>query len=149
MRNNYIPSIYVLLTTFNTKLHAITVSTGIAVACSESIEHFPDMASKRFFKPLVAILLAPVITGIILHFMSHIHISIHKLLCLVSFSFPLRDILSAGIATSISMRLFFCLVRACKIAKSDCKFRHVCLSVRPFAWDNSVPTRWIIMKLDI
>jgi len=27
-----------------------------------------------------------------------------------------------------------------KIAKSDYQLRHVCLSVRPPAWNNSVPT---------
>jgi hypothetical protein len=27
-----------------------------------------------------------------------------------------------------------------KIAKSDCKLHHVCLSVSPYAWNNSVPT---------
>jgi hypothetical protein len=39
---------------------------------SESIECFPGMASKYFFQPFVTIPVAPVITGIILHFRHHI-----------------------------------------------------------------------------
>jgi hypothetical protein len=37
-----------------------------AVFCSESIECFPGMASRFFFKPFVTIPVAPVITGILL-----------------------------------------------------------------------------------
>ena len=33
-----------------------------------------------------------------------------------------------------------------KIAKSDTWPRHFCLSVHPFARNNSAPTRWIFMK---
>jgi hypothetical protein len=36
-----------------------------------------------------------------------------------------------------------------KIAKSDYQFRHVCLSVCPPAWNNSVPTGRIFTKSDI
>ena len=54
---------------------------SMAVFCSESIERFPDTASKFFFRLLVTIPVAPIITGIIVHFRFHIRcISIHKLL---------------------------------------------------------------------
>ena len=54
---------------------------SIAVFCNESIECFPGTASKFFFRLLVTILVAPFITGIIVHFRFHIRcISIHKLL---------------------------------------------------------------------
>ena len=53
----------------------------IAVFCSESIERFPGTVSKFFLKLLVTIPVAPIITGIIVHFRFHIRcISIHKLL---------------------------------------------------------------------
>ena len=54
---------------------------SIAVVGSESIECFPGMASKFFFKTFVTIMVAPFITGIIISFMFHIPcISIHILL---------------------------------------------------------------------
>ena len=54
---------------------------SIAVFCSESIECFPGTASKFFFKLLVTIPVAPIITGIIVHCKLHIHcIPIPKLL---------------------------------------------------------------------
>ena len=54
---------------------------SIAVFCSESIECFPATASKCFFKILVTIPVAQIITGIIVHFVFHIiGISIQKLL---------------------------------------------------------------------
>ena len=57
---------------------------SIAVFCSESIECFPGTASKFFLKLLVPIPVAPVFTGIIVHFRFHIRfISIHKLLLLL------------------------------------------------------------------
>ena len=60
---------------------------SIAVFCSESIECFPGTASKFFFKLLVTIPVAPIITGIIVHFRFHICcISIHKLLYFNFFS---------------------------------------------------------------
>ena len=53
---------------------------SIAVFCSGSIECFPGTVSKFFFKLLVTIPLAPIITGTIVHFRFHICcISIHKL----------------------------------------------------------------------
>ena len=54
---------------------------SIAVFCSESIECFPGIVSKFFFKLLVTIPVAPIITVTIEHFRFHIPcISIHKLL---------------------------------------------------------------------
>ena len=54
---------------------------SIAVSYSESIECLPGTASKFFQDLLVTIPVAPVITGIIVHFRFHIPvISIHKLL---------------------------------------------------------------------
>jgi hypothetical protein len=58
-----------------------------AVFCSESVECFPGMPSKVFRKPFVPIQVAPVITGIIIHFMFHIRcICLHKLLYFGFFS---------------------------------------------------------------
>jgi len=74
------------------KLHTAVLSVlcdvlSIAVFCSESIECFPGTASKFFLKLLVTIPVAPIITGIIVHFRFHIHcISIHKLLYFNFFS---------------------------------------------------------------
>ena len=86
---------------------------SIAVFCSESIECFPDIrvASKFFLKLPVTIPVTPIITGIILHFRFHIHcISIHKLLYFNLFSASFcTTFLSAGIATSISVHVFFLL----------------------------------------
>ena len=45
----------------------------LVVCCSEYVECFHGMASKFFFKSFVAVLVAPVITTIIIHFMFHIH----------------------------------------------------------------------------
>jgi len=57
---------------------------SIAVFCSESIECFPGTVSKFFFKLLVTIPVAPIITGKIVHFRFHIRcISIYKLLLLL------------------------------------------------------------------
>jgi hypothetical protein len=57
-----------------------------AAFCSESIECFPGTASKCFLK-LLAIPVAPIITGIIVHFRFHIRfISIPKLLYFNFFS---------------------------------------------------------------
>jgi len=80
----------------------------IAVFYSDSIECFPVMASKFFFKTFVTILVAPIISGILLHFRFYIRcIFIHKILyfSFVSTSFC-TTFLSAGIATSISMHVF-------------------------------------------
>ena len=44
---------------------------SLAVFCSESIECFPGRVSKFFFKLLVTIPVAPIITGTIVHFRFH------------------------------------------------------------------------------
>ena len=82
---------------------------SIAVFFSESIECFPGIASKIFHKHLVTIPVAPVITGIILHFRFHIHcISIPELLYFNFFSASFcTTFLSASIATSISACFLF------------------------------------------
>ena len=76
--------------------------------CSESIECFPGTVSKFFLKLLVTIPVAPIITGTIVHSRFHIRcISIHKLLYFSFFSASFCTVfLSAGIATSISVRVF-------------------------------------------
>ena len=81
---------------------------SIAVFCSESIECFPGTASKFFFRLLVTMPVAPIITGIIVHFRFHIRcISIHELLYFNFFSASFcTTFLSAGIATSISVYVF-------------------------------------------
>ena len=79
----------------------------IAVICSECNDCFPVMVSKFFLQPFVTMPAAPFITGIILHFMSHVRsVSILKLLYFSFFSFSFcTTFLSAGIATSISMHV--------------------------------------------
>ena len=58
----------------------------IAVFCSESIECFPGTASKFFLRLLVTIPVAPIVTGIIVHFRFHIRcISLILLLLLLLF----------------------------------------------------------------
>jgi len=81
---------------------------SITVFCSESVEYLPSTAFKSFLKLLVIILVAPIITGIIVHFRFHIRfISIHKLLYFNFFSASFcTTFLSAGIATSISVHVF-------------------------------------------
>ena len=81
---------------------------SIPVFCSESIECFPGTVSKFFLKLLVTIPVAPIITGIIVHFRFHIRcISIPKFLYFNFFSASFcTTFLSAGIATSISVHVF-------------------------------------------
>ena len=81
---------------------------SIAVFCSESIECFPGTASKFFLKLLITIPVAPITTGIIVHFRFHIRcISTQKLLYFNLFSASFcTTFLSAGIATSISVHVF-------------------------------------------
>ena len=66
------------------------------------------IVSKFFFKLLVTIPVAPIITGTIVHLRFHIRcISIHKLLYFNFFSASFcTTFLSAGIATSISVHVF-------------------------------------------
>ena len=62
---------------------------SIAVFCSEPIECFSGTASKFFLKLLVTIPVAPVITGIIVHFRFHIRcVSLYINSCILT-SFPL------------------------------------------------------------
>ena len=81
---------------------------SIAVFCSEYIECFPGTVSKFFFKLLVTIPVAPIITGTIVHFRFHIRcISIHKPLYFNFFSASFcTTFLSAGIAISIKVHVF-------------------------------------------
>jgi len=80
----------------------------IAVFCSGSIECIPCTASKCFFKLLVTIPVAPIITGTIVHERFHIRcISIYKLLYFnFFFASFCTTFLPAGIATSISVHVF-------------------------------------------
>ena len=82
---------------------------SITVFSCESIECFPSTASKFFLKLLVAIPVAPIITGTIIHLRFHIRcISIHKLLYFNFFSASLcTTFLSAGTATSISVHYYY------------------------------------------
>ena len=68
----------------------------------------PGTASKFFLKLLVTIPVAPIITGIIVHFRFHIRgISIHKLSYFNFFSASFcTTFLSAGTATTISVHVF-------------------------------------------
>ena len=84
---------------------------SIAVFCSESIECFPGTASKFFPKLLVIIQVAPIITGIIVHFKFHIRCtSIHKLLYFNFFSasFAQRFCLQVSPRLSVCMFSPFC-----------------------------------------
>ena len=85
---------------------------SIGVFCSESIERFPGTASKFFLGLLLTTPVAPIITGIIVHFRFHIScISIHKPFYLNFFSASFcTTFLSAGIATSISVILLLLLL---------------------------------------
>ena len=84
---------------------------SVAVFSCESIKCFPGTVSKFFLKLLVTIPVAPIITGTIVHIRFHIRcISIEKLLYFNFFSASFcTTFLPAGIATSISVRVFFCL----------------------------------------
>ena len=66
------------------------------------------MAPKFFVKPFVTILVAPVMTGTIIHFKFHIRsISVHKLLYFSFFSASFcTTFLLLGISTSIIMHVF-------------------------------------------
>jgi hypothetical protein len=77
-----------------------------AVFCSESIECFPGTASKFFLKLLVTISVAPIITGIIVHFRFQIRcVSIHKLLY---FNFFSASVIIIIIITVVVLCLCFC-----------------------------------------
>ena len=90
------------------KLHTVVLSVlcdvpSTAVFCSESIEYFPGTASKFFFKLLVTLTVAPIITDMILHFRFHFSsISIHKLLY-INFLCYLLLLLSLSLSSSSSV----------------------------------------------
>ena len=81
---------------------------SIVVFCERSIECVPGIVSRFFFKLCVTIPVAPVITGMIVHFRFHIRsISMPKLLYSSFFSASFcTTFLSAGVATSISVHVF-------------------------------------------
>jgi len=84
---------------------------SIAVFCSESIECFPGTASRLFLKLLVTIPVAPIITGIIVHFRFHIHrISIHKHLYLNFIPLPFAQHFCLWVLPHLSACMFvpFC-----------------------------------------
>ena len=82
----------------------------IAVFFLVNLECFPGTVSKFFFRLLVTIPVAPIITGIIVHFRFHIRcISVHNHLYFNFFSASFcTTFLSAGIATSVCMFSLFC-----------------------------------------
>ena len=79
---------------------------SIAVFCSESTDCFPGTAFTFFLKLLVTIPVARIITGIIAHFRFVVSLYINS--CIFNFfsaSFC-TTVLSAGIATSITVHVF-------------------------------------------
>jgi len=63
--------------------------SSIAVFSSQSIKMFPGMATRFFLKPFVIIPVAPITTGIFIHFLFYLRcISIHKLLYFSFFPLP-------------------------------------------------------------
>ena len=112
----------------------------IAVFCSESVECFPGIVSKFFFKLLVTIPVAPIITGTIVHFRFHTRcISIHNFF---SASFC-TTFLSAGIATSISVHVFSFFVFNYYIWPICCNFSVCMYCLIPQHRDISLFTHWL------
>ena len=75
---------------------------------NESIECFPGTASKFSLAPLVTIPVAPIITGIIVHFRFHIRcVSIHKLLYFNFFSASFCTIFVCGYSHIYQSACFF------------------------------------------
>ena len=84
---------------------------NIVVFCSESIECLPGISSKFFLKLLVTIPVAPVVSGIIVHFRFHIcFISIHRLLYFNFFSASSVCTFLSAVLPHLSVRMFslFC-----------------------------------------
>jgi hypothetical protein len=93
---------------------------SIAVFCRESIECLPGMASRFYCKPSVTIPVAPVVTGVIVHFRFHIRcVSIHKLLYFSFFS-------TSCFAQNVYRRVLSNL--------SVCMFSHFCFSLLYLAY---------------
>ena len=100
---------------------------SIAVFCSESIECFLGIVSKFFFKLLVTIPVAPMITGTIVHLRFHIRcISIHKLLYLTSFRFLLHNISVCGYCHiyQCACFLFFVIIIIITLVPSLCLYEN-------------------------
>ena len=108
-----------------------------AVFCSESTECFPGTASRSFLKLLVTIPVAPVITGIIVHFRFHIQcISIHK---------PVYfNVFSASFCTIIIIIIIILRGRISLTCCSDC-ITHQSLSIQNAYWCKI--TRWFFFHL--
>ena len=93
---------------------------SIAVFCSESFECFPGMAFRTFFESPVAIPVAPIITGVIIHFMLHIpRLSAHKLLYFSFFSASICVTFLSAVLPHLSCFMFSLCRRFRKIGKSD------------------------------
>ena len=79
--------------------------------CSESIECFLGISSKFFLKLLVTIPVAPIITGIIVHFRFHIRLSLYINSCiLISFPLPFAKDFCLRVLPHLSVCIFslFC-----------------------------------------
>ena len=123
---------------------------SIAVFCSESVECFPGVVSKFFFKLLVTIPVAPIITGTIVHFSFHIrYISIHKLLYFNFFSAFFCTFLPAGIATSISVHVFSFFVLNWYIWLICCNFSVCMYCLIPQYCDISLFIHWDVIIIII
>ena len=84
---------------------------SIAVFCSESIECFPGIVSKFFFKLLVTIPVAPIITGTIVHFWFQIRcISIHILLYFNFFPLPFAQHFCLRVSISVHVFSYLFLI---------------------------------------
>ena len=95
---------------------------SIASFYSESIECFPSMASKFFFKPFFTIPVVPIITGMIIRFMYHIRcISLHKLLYF-SFSSALhsRPLILPNLSSMRAFSVFILIIISWPICHNAC-----------------------------
>jgi len=125
--------------------HIMCDVPSIAIFYSESIEYIPGTVSKFFLKLLVTIPVAPIITGIVVHFRLHIRcISIHKLLYFNFFSASFcTKFLSAVIVTSISVHVFSFFVFNYYIWPICCNFSVCVYCLIPQHCDISLFTHWL------
>jgi len=80
---------------------------SIDVFCSESIKCFPGTVSKSFLQLLLTILMAPSVTGTIVHFRFHIRcISINKLLYFNFFPLPFAQHFCLRVLPHLSVSIF-------------------------------------------
>ena len=115
-----------------------------AVFCSESIEWFPGIVSKFFFKLLVTIPVAPIITGTIVHFMFHIRcISIYKLLSFNLFSFPFAQKFVCGFCRVFQCACFLLFVSNYYMWLICFNFSVCVYSLFPQHCDISLFTHWL------